>query len=216
MNLKRQNVISWFQQDLLFQIFNLYCYDEVRTHYAFFEAVFRVYASIQIVDDVRGVNHRHTTTALLMSMQHFTSLFRACDLGSKLNNPHHDGLRSTLEAVFRSVKAKKNCASQMELLVEQESELAGSLAPSKARRLTQRMQHPVALTFDEFITATVLLAWVVYGFRVPQSARRGVARSLRFFVERVMAPNMVEMHAAHELLLQFASARGAEVGRCTS
>jgi len=122
---------------------SFYVYHEVRNHYTFLEAVFRVYASIQTLEDVHGVHHRHTTTALLMSMQQFTRLFQGCDLGSKLNNPHHDGLRSTLEAVFRSVKANENCASQIELLVEQESELAGSLAPSRrGRTLASRVTNP--------------------------------------------------------------------------
>lgn len=136
------------------------------------------------------------------------SLHHACDVGAKLDNPHHDNLRNTLEAVFRSVKAKENCAAQMQLFVEQESELAGSLAPSRSNRLLQRVNRQAdALAFDEFVTATVLLAWLVYGFRVPQSGTRGVARALRFFVERIMRTRVVEMHAAHELLLQFASVR---------
>jgi sarcosine oxidase delta subunit len=80
----------------------------------------------------------------------------------------------------------------------------------RARRLLQRTRLSDALAFDEFITAVVLLSWLVYGFKVPQSSTRGVARSLRFFVERVMRGNVVEMHTAHDILLQFASARTAE------
>jgi hypothetical protein len=59
--------------------------------------------------------------------------------------------------------------AQLELLVQQDSELAGALAPSRGRRLTSRARCEDALFFDEFITATVLLAWLVYGFRVPQT-----------------------------------------------
>jgi len=55
--------------------------------------------------------------------------------------------------------------------------------------------------------ATVLLAWLVYGFRVPQTWDRGVGRATRFFVERVMRGHVVEMHAAHDLLLARASLR---------
>ena len=51
---------------------------------------------------------------------------------------------------------------------------------------------------------------MTYGFRVPQTWTRGVARAARFFVERVMRTGVADVHASHEVLMQFAAARQAE------
>ena len=101
----------------------------------------------------------------------------------------------------------------MALIVEDETELVGHLAASKLNRLARRTEEPVtkdALAFDEFLTAVVMLSWLTYGFRVPQTWTRGAARATLFFVERVMRVGVADVQASHEVLMQFAAARQAE------
>lgn len=189
-----------------------YVYHEVRRNFTFFESVFRVYASIETLDaqTYGDGSRKHLTTSLVMSEAQFVRLFAASDLDKKLTNTQYVSVETTLRTVFRSVKARPNTAEQMELLREEDAEIVGALAPSKLRRLARRLNHPNHLAFDEFISACVLMGWMTYGFRVPQTWDRGVARSLRFFVERVMRISVTEMYDAHELLKQFAAARTAE------
>ena len=74
--------------------------------------------------------------------------------------------------MFDAAKARANVASAMALIVEDETELVGHLAASKLNRLARRTEEPVtkdALAFDEFLTAVVMLSWLTYGFRVPQT-----------------------------------------------
>ena len=187
-----------------------FVYHEVRRHIAFFETCFRVYSTVVVLDVVRDQSRKfvHTQTQLLMSEQQFVYMCTQADIGKKLTlnvNPV-----AAFKDVFAAVKADVNISSQMELLLEDEAELVGALAASKLNRLQRRIEHPNHLALDEFITAVVLLGWMTYGFRVPQTWTRGVARSLRFFVERVLRVGVLDVQASHDVLMQFAAARQAE------
>ena len=194
-----------------------YVYREVRANWTFFDSVFRTYASLDVLesettagDDVFA-GRTSVTTQVRMSEDQFVRAFARCDLHVKLSNAQYGGSEQALRTVFRAVKDAIAEAEQMTLSdLDGVGELFGALAPSELSRLARRVKHPDGLALDEFVTAVVLLAWMTYGFRVPRSWDRGVARALRFFVERVMRPNVPEMHESHAVVLQFAAARKAE------
>ena len=149
-----------------------------------------------------------------MSKAQFVRMCRQIDVAGKFTGAARVGdPDAPVTRVFDAAKRAAAVASAMSLLVEDEAELIGHLAPSKLNRLARRTEEFItkdALAFDEFITAVVMLSWMTYGFRVPQTWTRGVARATRFFVERVMRVGVVDVHASHEVLMQFAAARQAE------
>ena len=180
-----------------------YVYREVRANWTFFDSVFRTYASLDVLesettagDDVFA-ERTSVTTQVRMSEDQFVRAFARCDLHVKLSNAQYGGSEQALRTVFRAVKDAIAEAEQMTLSdLDGVGELFGALAPSELSRLARRVKHPDGLALDEFVTAVVLLAWMTYGFRVPRSWDRGVARALRFFVERVMRPNVPEAQLA--------------------
>ena len=192
-----------------------FVYHEIRKQFAFFETCFRVYATSVVIGESVDTSARtsHTQTQLLMSESQWVRMCTQTDVAKKLGTTVH-GLGAYKE-VFRAAKAGGNLSSQMQLLLEDEAELVGSLAASKLTRLKRRLDNPHHLALDEWITAVTLLAWMTYGFRVPQTWERGVARSLRFFVERVLRVGTLDVQASHDVLMQFASARQAEGGNAS-
>ena len=193
-----------------------FVYHEIRKHLAFFETCFKTYASLAAeTSRTESSDARATriTTQLLMSKAQFVRMCRQMDVAGKLSQSQArlGDPDAPVKRVFDAAKARANVAARWRH--RRRSRARRPPRRVKLNRLARRTEEPVtgdALAFDEFLTAVVMLSWLTYGFRVPQTWTRGVARATRFFVERVMRVGVADVQASHEVLMQFAAARQAE------
>ena len=180
-----------------------YVWSEIRSHWAFLEGVFKVYASLPSGphdSESRGQLDDH----LLMSYRQFMYLMAGCKVGDKLPNSQFNQLAGVVRSVFDTVKSNDNLSNCL-FLDRNTGALEGSLCPSEGSRLELRLSHGWGMHLDEYLTSLVFMSWIVYGHRVPMTDR-GVARATRWFIERVMKPHCKDLIEEYEIQAEYAKA----------